>query len=163
MKKILLINTGGTFNKVYNPNNGALEIDVTSHALDAIASKWLCNFEVIHIIGKDSLDMNDEDRATLLETLQQTPYTSIIVIHGTDTMDRSATYIADAKLEKSIVFTGAMVPYSIDSVEATANLASAYGYLQALKEAGVYVVMNAVLASYAQVKKDRKKGKFTLL
>ena len=163
MKTILLINTGGTFNKVYNPNNGVLEIDVTSHALDAIASKWLCNFEVIHIIGKDSLDMNDEDRATLLETICQTPYTSIIVIHGTDTMDRSATYIADAKLEKSIVFTGAMVPYSIDSVEATANLASAYGYLQALREAGVYVVMNAVLASYAQVKKDRKKGKFTLL
>jgi len=163
MKKILLINTGGTFNKVYNPNNGLLEIDVTSHALDAIASRWLCNFEVIHIIGKDSLDMNDEDRATLLDTLRQTHYTSIIIIHGTDTMDKSAKYIADAKLEKSIVFTGAMVPYSIDPVEATANLASAYGYLQALEEGGVYVAMNAVLSRYAQVKKDRKKGQFSLL
>ena len=163
MKKILLINTGGTFNKVYNPNNGLLEIDVTSHALDAIASRWLCNFEVIHIIGKDSLEMNDEDRATLLDTLRQTHYTSIIIIHGTDTMDKSAKYIADAKLEKSIVFTGAMVPYSIDPVEATANLASAYGYLQALEEGGVYVAMNAVLSRYAQVKKDRKKGQFSLL
>ena len=163
MKKILLINTGGTFNKVYNPNNGALEIDETSHALDAIASKWLCNFEVIHIIGKDSLDINDEDRAKLLNTLQQTLYTSIIVIHGTDTMDKSASYIADAKLEKSIVFTGAMVPYSIDTVEATANLASAYGYLRALEEDGVYVAMNGVLASYDKVQKDRKRGHFTLL
>jgi len=163
MKKILIINTGGTFNKVYNPNNGLLEIDVTSNALDTIASKWLCNFEVINIIGKDSLDMNDEDRAKLLDTLRQAHYTSIIVIHGTDTMDRSAKYIAEAKLEKSIVFTGAMVPYSIDPVEATANLASAYGYLQALEEDAVYVAMNAVLASYTKVKKDRKKGQFTLL
>ena len=163
MKKILLINTGGTFNKVYNPNNGALEIDETSHALDAIASKWLYNFEVIHIIGKDSLDINDEDRAKLLNTLQQTLYTSIIVIHGTDTMDKSASYIADAKLEKSIVFTGSMVPYSIDPVEATANLSSAYGYLQALEKDGVYIAMNGVLDSYNKVQKDRKKGHFTLL
>jgi len=56
-----------------------------------------------------------------------------------------------------------MVPYSIDPVEATANLASAYGYVQALEKDGVYIAMNAVLSSYDKVKKDHKQGKFTLV
>ncbi len=162
MKRILIINTGGTFNKVYNPNNGLLEIDQTSDKVEDIASKWLCGFEILNIIGKDSLEITNQDRLELLGTISQSKYTHIIIIHGTDTMDISAEYLADADLGKYIVFTGAMVPYSIDPVEATANLASAYGYLQAIEEDGVYIAMNGALDTYNKVKKDRKKGLFTL-
>ena len=163
MKKILILNTGGTFNKIYNPTNGLLEIDNSSPALKDISSKWLCDFEIKNILGKDSLEMTEKDRLELLNTIKQSEHTHIIVIHGTDTMHLSTACLADAKLEKIVVFTGAMVPYSIDPVEATANLASAYGYVQALEKDGVYIAMNAVLSSYDKVKKDRKQGKFTLV
>ena len=69
---------------------------------------------------------------------------------------------SDAELEKSIVLTGAMVPYSIDPVEATANLCSAYGFMSALKEEGIFIAMNGVIGPYDKVKKDRAKGRFTL-
>ena len=60
-KKILIINTGGTFNKRYNPLKGKLYVEETGLALEELASKWLCNFEMIHIIGKDSIDMSSHD------------------------------------------------------------------------------------------------------
>ena len=162
MKKILIIDTGGTFNKIYNPLNGVLEIDTTSQALHAIASKWHCEFEILQIIGKDSLKMTNQDRLELLGTISQSKQTHIIVIHGTDTIHLSTECLGDAELEKVIVFTGAMVPYSIDPVEATANLALAYGSIQSLEKNGVYIAMHGIIDSYKKVKKDRKKGKFGL-
>jgi len=162
MKKILIISTGGTFNKVYNPKNGNLEIDKSAQALKTIASKWLCEFEIQNIIGKDSLDMTNHDRLELLSTIHQANYQYIIIVHGTDTMDVTAEYLAESKLEKTIVITGAMVPYSIDPTEATANLASAYGYIHALEKNGVFIAMNGVMGSYEKVKKNREKSKFTL-
>jgi L-asparaginase len=77
-------------------------------------------------------------------------------------MDVTAEYLADAELEKTIVITGAMIPYSIDSTEATANLASTYGYITALEKEGVFIAMNGVMDSYKKVKKNRKEGRFTL-
>jgi L-asparaginase len=162
MNKILLISTGGTFNKVYDPLKGELIIDNASSALEEIASKWLCEFDIINIIAKDSLEMNSQDRLELLATISQSEYENIIVVHGTDTKELTAEYLADGNLEKKIIITGAMVPYSIDPVEATANLASAFGYLQILNKNGVYIVMNGLFGSYEKIKKDRKKGKFIL-
>jgi len=162
MKKILIISTGGTFNKVYNPKNGNLEIDKSAQALKSIASKWLCKFNVLNIIGKDSLEMTNQDRHELLSTIEQSEYRHVIIVHGTDTMDITAEYLADAKLEQTIVLTGAMVPYSIDLTEATANLASAYGYIHALQKEGVFIAMNGVMGSYKKVKKNREEGLFTL-
>ena len=162
MNKVLIISTGGTFNKRYNPKNGALEIDKNSNALKTIAKKWLCEFEILNIIGKDSLEINNHDRLELLSTLHQSKHHSIIIVHGTDTMEMTAEYLADAELEKTIVLTGAMVPYSIDPTEATANLASAYGYINILEKEGVFISMNGVMDSYEKVKKNRKEGRFTL-
>ncbi len=161
-KKILLINTGGTFNKVYQPLNGELFVDNTATALKNIASKWLCEFESINIIGKDSLYINDQDRLLLLATINNSRYDNIIIIHGTDSMNITAEYLADVDLGKHIVLTGAMVPYSIDPVEATANLASAFGYLQTLNKDGIYIVMNGIFGPYNKIKKDKKNGKFIL-
>ena len=160
MNKLLIISTGGTFNKIYNPKNGILEIDKKATALKELASKWLCEFELITIINKDSLEMTNQDRLELLGTISQADCKHVIVVHGTDTMDVTAEYLVDGELDKHIVLTGAMVPYSIDPVEATANLASAYGYLQALEEDGVYIAMNGALGSYDMVLKDRVKGCF---
>ena len=159
-KKILIISTGGTFNKEYLPTEGALRVDESSKAVYDIASKWLCEFKVLNIIGKDSSEMNSQDRLELLATIIQSEYEDIIVIHGTDTMELTAEYLADADEEKRIVLTGAMVPYAVDPVEATANLASAFGYIQTLKKDGVYLVMNGIFGTYDTIKKDRKKGKF---
>jgi len=162
MQKILIISTGGTFNKVYNPINGELIIDEESKALEEIASKWLCKFEIINIIGKDSLNITNQDRLLLLATINQSKYDDIIVIHGTDTMDLTAEYLADADIDKRIVLTGTMVPYSIDPIEATANFASAFGYLQTLTDDGVYITMHGLFGSYTKIIKDKKNGKFII-
>jgi len=162
MRKTVIISTGGTFNKVYNPINGELVIDEKSKALEEIASKWLCKFEIINIIGKDSLHISNQDRLLLLDTINQSTYDDIIVIHGTDTKDITAKYLADADIDKRIVLTGAMVPYAIDPVEATANLASAFGYLHTLTDDGVYIAMNGIFGSYDKIIKDKMNGKFIL-
>jgi L-asparaginase len=160
VKKILLISTGGTFNKIYDPIEGNLKIDKTSESLKQIASKWLCEFEIINIIGKDSLEMTTKDRMELLLTISASKNEEVIVIHGTDTMDVTASYLADATLEKKIILTGAMVPYSIDPVEATANLASAYGYLLHPIENGIYISMHGNVVPSTDIHKDRVQGKF---
>jgi len=162
MKKILLISTGGTWNKIYNPLNGNLEIDKHSKGLLEIASCWLCTFEIDNIIGKDSLEMTNKDRETLKNTIKKSNHEHIIVIHGTDTMDITAQYLADSKMNKSIVLTGAMVPYSINPIEATANVTSAYGYLQATDKKGIFIAMHGIISDYSKVKKDRTQGKFIL-
>ncbi len=121
------------------------------------------NLNTINIIGKDSLEMTNHDRLELLATINRSEYHRILVIHGTDTMDITAEYLADADLEKQIVLTGAMVPFSIDPVEATANLCCAYGYINTLEKEGIYIAMNGLMGHYDKIKKDRIKGKFSLL
>jgi len=163
VKKILLINTGGTFNKIYNPLNGELQIDKNATALKEISQKWLYEYEVVNIISKDSLYIDNQDRLLLLATINLSRHDDILIIHGTDTMDITAKYLADAKLNRRIVLTGAMVPYAIDPIEATANFASALGYLQTLTHEGVYIAMNGVMGSYTEVVKDREAGRFICL
>ncbi len=159
-KKILIINTGGTFNKSYDPVKGKLTVDQGAEALESLASKWLCDLEIINIIGKDSLEMNSHDRLELLAIISQSAFNDIIVIHGTDSMALTAEYLADADIEKRIVLTGAMVPYSIDPVEATANFAAAFGFIQNMEENKIFIIMNGLFSEYDKIKKDKKKGKF---
>jgi L-asparaginase len=104
--------------------------------------------------------MNDEDRELIVQNIKAAKEKSIIIVHGTDTMDKTAKYIANAKLNKKIVLTGAMLPYSINPIEATSNLCSSYGYLQAVKEKGVYISMNGVIKDYKRVVKNKEKGYF---
>ena len=159
-KTIQILSTGGTFNKTYNPATGALDIDPEATALYAIARKWLTSFDVRTLIDKDSLEMDDADRHVLLQAIATSQATTLIVIHGTDTLDRSAAVVAEARLGKRVIFTGAMVPFSIDPVEATANLASAIGYAQASTESGVFVAMNGCFGTHTEVIKDRSLGRF---
>ena len=160
MKKILIINTGGTFNKVYNPLTGDLDIERSGKAIKAIAKAWLTEFEIKNIIGKDSLDLTDEDRTTIIKTIQDSREKNIIIIHGTDTIDKTAMCIKNANIEKNIVLTGAMVPYSVNPIESVANLASSYGYLQNYNIKGVCISMNGIIKDYKRVVKNKEKGYF---
>lgn len=160
MKKILIINTGGTFNKVYNPLNGNLDIDSKGNALKSIAKDWLTEFQLLNIIGKDSLDMTDKDREKITKAIKKSEYFRIIIVHGTDTMDKTANYLDAKGLNSIIILTGAMVPYAINPIEATANFASAYGYINATNKKGVYIAMNGIIKDYKRVMKNKEKGYF---
>jgi len=160
MKKILVINTGGTFNKTYNPLTGKLDIDKEGKALKKIEKFWLNSLKIINIIGKDSLDMSQEDRAEILKVIKNSSEKRVIIIHGTDTIDKTANYLDKAKLDKKIVLTGAMVPYSINPVEATANFSSAYGYILGINRKGVHISMNGRIKNHKRVIKNKEKGYF---
>ena len=160
MKKILIINTGGTFNKIYNPLTGNLDIEPTGEAIKAIAKHALTEFKIKNIIGKDSLDMTDEDREIIVQTIKETKREHIIIVHGTDTIDKTAQFITKEKINKRIILTGAMVPYSVNPIESTFNLGSAFGYLQNIKKGGVYISMNGIIKDYKRVVKNKEKGYF---
>lgn len=160
MEKILIINTGGTFNKVYNPLTGSLDINLEAKALKEIAKHWIHSFRVINIIGKDSLDMNDSDREEIAKRIISNTEERILIVHGTDTMDKTAKYLDNVILDKIVVLTGAMVPYSINPVEATANFTSAYGYLQGINQKGVHISMNGRMGDHKRVTKNKEKGYF---
>ncbi|HRM35929.1 MAG TPA: asparaginase domain-containing protein, partial [Aliarcobacter cryaerophilus] len=118
--KITVINTGGTFNKRYNPLSGELDVPKDSIALDEIISYcYNIDFDVLNIISKDSLEMSDVDRELIVKTIKNIKNENIIIVHGTDTMGLTASFIDEKVNDKTIVLTGAMLPISINKVEAT--------------------------------------------
>lgn len=156
---MLIINTGGTFNKRYDPITGELFVPCDNSAVEAVIAVLAEVVQVEGILYKDSLEMDDTDRTVLCETIKRCTEDSVIVVHGTDTMELSAEAVARMNLKKTVIFTGAMVPFSIDPLEATANLAMAMGF--ALRScSGVYIVMQGVCGQYNHVRKNRVIGKF---
>ena len=159
--KITVINTGGTFNKRYNPISGELEVPKDSLALDEIISYcYNIDFDVLNIISKDSLDMNDYDRELIVRTIKNCKNQNIIIVHGTDTMDLTAKYLDEKIKDKTIVLTGAMLPISINKVEATLNFASAIGFLNANIKNGIYISMHGSVKNYKKLIKNREIGQF---
>jgi len=159
---IEIINTGGTFNKRYNPLNGELEVPNDYKAVSDILKKSLFinqKIKLIQIISKDSLEFTKDDRKLLLKTIKNSKSKKIIVIHGTDTMHKSAKFISKFIKDKIVIFTGAMKPYEINPIEATSNLMLAIGFSQNAKE-GIYISMHGIVKKYDKIKKDYKKGVF---
>ena len=154
-----IINTGGTFNKRYDPIKGELYVPRDDPSIEEILTSLVTEIPVSGVIYKDSLEMDDQDRTVLGETIAQCSEQTVIVVHGTDTIDLSAAYIDTLQLNKTVVFTGAMIPFAIDPVEATANLAMAIGYAHNVS-AGVHIVIQGVMSSFKQVKKNKSIGKF---
>ena len=163
MGKILIINTGGTFNKRYNPLKGELEVPQDGIAVESIL-KYCYNtsYELLNIIHKDSLEMTEEDRELMVETIKNSACQKVLIVHGTDTMDVTATFLALHIKDKIITLTGAMVPFSIDTVEATANFMMALGDLQLREKNGVNLAMHGAIASHGSIYKNRQKGIFEL-
>ncbi|MGB5794069.1 asparaginase domain-containing protein [Poseidonibacter sp.] len=161
--KLTVINTGGTFNKRYNPIKGQLEVPSDNIALDKILkSCHNVEIEVKNVVSKDSLDMNDDDRNIIVQSIKDSQSENIIIIHGTDTVDLTAAFIEENINDKKIVFTGAMVPMSIDEVEATMNFSLALGFLSADVQNGIYLAMHGIVVNHKNLLKDRKAGKFLL-
>ena len=163
MEKILIINTGGTFNKRYNPLKGELEVPQDGIAVESILQYcYNTSYELLNIIHKDSLEMTEEDRELMAKTIQASSCQKVLIVHGTDTMDVTATFLALHIKDKIITLTGAMVPFSIDTVEATANFMMALGDLQLREKNGVNLAMHGAIASHGSIYKNRQKGIFEL-
>ena len=159
--KITVINTGGTFNKRYNLLSGELDVSKDSLALDEIISYcYNIDFEVLNIISKDSLEMSDVDRELIVRTIRNIKNENIIIVHGTDTIDLTAKYLDEKIKDKTIILTGAMLPISINKVEATLNFSQAIGFLNSNCENGIYISMHGSVKNYKKLIKNRELGKF---
>lgn len=159
--KIFILNTGGTFNKIYDPVNGKLIVEENNNFLNEIIQKGKISHYLLEgILYKDSLDFTQKDREILKQAIEKSGLSKILIIHGTDTIDQSAEFIAQHIQDKQIVFTGAMIPYSIQSVEAVANLMMGYGYLLASQQNGVFISMHGAVKPYNLIKKNKELGIF---
>jgi L-asparaginase len=107
----------------------------------------------------DSLDMSDADRELIVNYASKTDEDKIVITHGTDTMTVTAAALAKAQLNKTIVLTGAMIPYKFGSSDGLFNLGSALAFVQSLP-AGVYVAMNGKYFNWDNVIKNTKTGYF---
>lgn len=159
--KVLILNTGGTFNKVYDQVKGELFVPQNNEAVENILEKSkIKTVKVEGLIYKDSLEITNNDRKLLAEYIKRSIYKKILIIHGTDTMDKTAAYLSKHINNKTIVITGAMEPYSIDPVEAVSNLMSGYGFLQNCKKNNIYISMHGFVKKHNKIKKNRKHGVF---
>lgn len=157
-----LIATGGTFDKHYNELNGVLGF-AESHLPEVIKRSRMTvpvTLDVLPLL--DSLDMQDADRQRVLGVCQGASEKAIVIIHGTDTMRETAAVLGAAKLDQTIVLTGAMIPYAIANSDALFNLGYACGVAQVLP-AGVYVAMNGQVFLWDNVTKNRSEGVFQQL
>ncbi|CAN5722620.1 asparaginase domain-containing protein [soil metagenome] len=154
-----IIATGGTFDKHYDELAGKLSFS-TSHLPEILKRARLTHAIALDADKlMDSLDMTDADRQQILQSCQQATEKAIIIIHGTDTMRETAEVLGAARLDKAIIFTGAMIPYEIANSDALFNLGFACGVAQFLP-AGVYVAMNGQVFNWDNVQKNRAAGVF---
>lgn len=160
--KIKLLITGGTIDKSYNMKNGELHF-VDSH-IPALLTEARCraNIELDKVMLKDSLDLTDADRARILSRCQQYAETKIIITHGTDTMVQTAQFLAGSISDKTIVLTGAMIPYVFEKSDSLFNLGCAMAAVQCLPY-GIYIAMNGRLFNADDVIKNRDEGIFQTL
>jgi L-asparaginase len=107
----------------------------------------------------DSLDMTDADRGSIVDHCKQAAENLILITHGTDTMAETARVLASEAIGKTIVLTGAMIPYKFGSSDGLFNLGSALAFVQSLPP-GVYVAMNGRFFPWDNVRKNRETGEF---
>jgi L-asparaginase len=154
-----ILATGGTFDKHYNEIAGKLDF-AESHLPEVLQRARLtvpATLEVCMLI--DSLEMDDSHRQTILKACQNASEKAIVIIHGTDTMRETAEVLGAANLDKTIVFTGAMIPYEVAGSDAFFNLGFACAAAQLLPP-GCHVAMNGKIFPWHDVKKDRQAGVF---
>lgn len=154
-----IIATGGTFDKHYDPIAGTLGFaeSVLPDALKRARLTEACAFEPLMAI--DSLDMQDQHREQILAACKRAAESRIVIVHGTDTMRETAAVIAGAQLPKTIVLTGAMVPYQLAGSDAMFNLGSAITAAH-VSRPGVWIVMHAQVFPWNEVRKNRVAGVF---
>jgi L-asparaginase len=161
MAPILILATGGTFDKQYDERAGRLDFGDTH--LPQMLELGRCRLEVAVRTAMmiDSLDMAAADRELLLERCRRAAEERIVVTHGTDTMVETAAVLARglASSGKTVVLTGAMIPFAFGSSDGLFNLGSALSFVQVLPP-GVYLAMNGRCFPWDQVRKNRELGVF---
>ena len=151
--------TGGTFDKNYNEIDGTLVFG-DSH-VGEILSLGRCKLpiKIRTLMMVDSLEMTVEDRQIIVDNCRNCRESRIIITHGTDTMVETAKSLGGMHLGKTIVLTGAMVPFTFGSSDGLFNIGSAVAFVQALSP-GVYIAMNGRVFSWDNVRKNRQLGEF---
>ncbi len=157
--KIRIFVTGGTFDKEYAELQGKLSFKKT-HVQEMLKlGRNRKEVAIKTLMMIDSLSMTPSHRQSILKSVQNAKEGMIVITHGTDTMVETARLLGRAVHGKTVVFTGAMVPYKFGSSDGMYNLGSAIAFVQALPP-GVYVAMNGKCFHYYNVRKNKKKGEF---
>lgn len=159
---VRVIVTGGTFDKEYDEISGRLFFRGT-HAREMLRlGRCRLPVRVSTLMMIDSLRMGASHRRRILAACRRAPERRIVVTHGTDTMALTARALGRARLGKTVVLTGAMVPYKFGSSDGLFNLGSALAFAQALGP-GVFIAMNGRIFRWDDVRKDRRRGEFRSL
>ena len=154
--------TGGTFDKEYNELTGELYFNYTH--MHELLKLGRCNVdvEIETLMMIDSLDMTEKQRNVIIEKCIQEPLKTIIITHGTDTMVKTAYALAKNIKNKTIILTGAMIPFKFGSSDGLFNMGSALAYVQSVNK-GIYITMNGQIFNYENVKKNTELGVFEKL
>jgi L-asparaginase len=156
---IRILVTGGTFDKEYNERTGQLFFKDTHIAEMLRLGRSRVQTTIRTVMMIDSLEMTEADRALIVQNCLQSDEDRIVITHGTDTMAETAAAIAQAVSGKTVVLTGAMVPYAFGSSDGLFNLGSALSFVQVLPP-GVYISMNGKCFPWDRVRKNRERGEF---
>lgn len=161
-ERIQIFITGGTFDKEYNELTGELFFQET-HVPDMLKlGRCHLGVDVETLMMIDSLQMTEADRDLVVERCATAAAHRIVITHGTDTMELTAAALGNKIASKTIVLTGAMVPYTFGSSDGLFNLGTALAFVQTL-EPGVYVAMNGQCFPWHSVRKNRDRGIFELV
>ncbi len=168
---IAILTTGGTIEKVYNEADGSLR-NTTSPLEQVMRGLRLSDLKWRHVtvMSKDSLEMTDADRATILQSVREalTRDDAVLVLHGTDTLSLTGELLHrelcqsrtdQPPLSKPVILTGAMRPFEFRDTDAFQNLTEALLAARLLGP-GVYVVMHSQVLKFPGVVKDRQAMTF---
>ena len=151
--------TGGTFDKTYDEIRGQLAFKDTHLPEMLKLGRSRVEVTIRTLLMVDSLEMTDADRELIVRNCAQCPESRIVITHGTDTMVETAAALAAGVSGKTVVLTGAMIPYAFGSSDGLFNLGSALSFVQVLPP-GVYIAMNGQHFSWDRVRKNRETGVF---
>ncbi len=156
---IRILVTGGTFDKEYDELEGKLYFR-DSHLPEMLElGRCKLRVDIRTLMMIDSLEMTGSDRRIILENCLRCKEQNIVITHGTDTMEETARLLGEAAIPKTIVLTGAMVPFKFGSSDGLFNLGSALAFAQSLPK-GVYIAMNGRYFPWDNVRKNTKTGEF---
>ena len=159
---IQILITGGTFDKSYNHISGDLFFEKTHVPEMLKRSKCRLDVNVKTLMMIDSLEMTEKDIEKIINECKESKSSKIVITHGTDTMVNTASKIAEKIKNKTIVLTGAMIPYAFgSSSDGFFNLGSALSFVQTLKN-GVYISINGQYFDFDKVRKNINKGYFEI-
>ncbi|RLA75481.1 MAG: asparaginase [Epsilonproteobacteria bacterium] len=160
---MLILNSGGTFNKRYNHINGELEVPFDNLAIDTILENYNDNYTIAGVVYKDSLEMDSSDRKMLANIIMESKEDTFVVIHGTDTIHETAEFFDEIFEDRKIILVGAMKPFEIDRVESSFNLGMAIGFIKQSEKFGVYICMSGYIKPWNKIEKNKSIGKFELV